>query len=324
MHKVTVIVPIYNVEQYLDRLISSIMHQTYSNIQIILVDDGSPDNSPAIVDRYANIDERILAIHKKNGGVSSARNAGLELADGDYVMFIDGDDYVDEDYVEYFVDLVTTNHAEVGYGKYFRTIGYDMSGEAIQIIDSDKAMEWIYDGVIGVAVWNKIYDMSIIRRNQICFNEGVWYGEGMLFNIEILQYTDMIVVGEKAVYHQSFNPDSAVNSFKLNSNYCGISSMWLQRAIWKDASKNVYNAWRFHKYRYNMTILEGMVRTNNLDRDVYRECVSNIRRGILIPLRYHKGKKIKLKCLAYSVAPYFMANRDAKKYENNVLKSRTT
>ena len=95
MKKISVIVPVYNVEKYLDRCVESIVNQTYKNLEIILVDDGSSDNCPQLCDEWTQRDERIKAVHKQNGGLADARNAGLEIAAGDYVGFIDADDYID-------------------------------------------------------------------------------------------------------------------------------------------------------------------------------------------------------------------------------------
>ena len=98
--KISIIVPIYNIEEYLEKCISSIIKQTYTNLQIILVDDGSPDGSPLICDEYAKKDRRVKVIHKKNGGLVSARKAGLKIAQGEYICFVDGDDFVSNDMLE--------------------------------------------------------------------------------------------------------------------------------------------------------------------------------------------------------------------------------
>ena len=102
---ISIIVPCYNVERYVEQCIRSIMGQSYKNIEIITVDDGSPDNSSQILDKLANEDSRIKVIHKQNAGVSAARNSGLDVATGDYVVFVDGDDYLAPDYVDYMLQL---------------------------------------------------------------------------------------------------------------------------------------------------------------------------------------------------------------------------
>lgn len=110
---VTVIVPIYRVEKYIHRCIDSIINQTYRNLEIILVDDGSPDNCGVICDEYAQVDNRIVVVHKTNGGLSDARNAGLDIMSGDFVTFIDSDDYVALDYVEKLCDVLKDNNADI-------------------------------------------------------------------------------------------------------------------------------------------------------------------------------------------------------------------
>ena len=97
---ISIIVPVYKVEKYLKRCVDSILTQTYQNMEVILVDDGSPDNCGAICDRYKETDNRVVVIHKKNGGLSDARNAGLDIATGEYIMFIDSDDFVEIDMME--------------------------------------------------------------------------------------------------------------------------------------------------------------------------------------------------------------------------------
>ena len=111
--KISVIIPIYNVEKYLKRCVDSVLSQTYKNLEVILVDDGSPDNCPSICDEYAQRDSRVTALHKKNGGLSSARNVALDCLTGDYVTFVDSDDWIAPDYYEYCVRLIEKTQADV-------------------------------------------------------------------------------------------------------------------------------------------------------------------------------------------------------------------
>ena len=110
---VTVIVPIYNCEDKLDRCVNSIQNQTYKNLEIILVNDGSKDKSGAVCDRLAASDDRIIVVHKKNGGVSSARNKGLELAKGEYIQFVDADDFLSEHMTERMVDVMEEQNTQM-------------------------------------------------------------------------------------------------------------------------------------------------------------------------------------------------------------------
>ena len=110
---ISVIVPIYNVEKYLDRCVGSIINQTYKNLEIILVDDGSPDNCPQMCDDYAKKDSRIKVVHKENGGLSDARNAGMKVATGEYVSFIDSDDYISLDFYETLLETIVDNDSDI-------------------------------------------------------------------------------------------------------------------------------------------------------------------------------------------------------------------
>lgn len=313
--KVSVIVPIYNVEKYIGKCVDSIRNQDYHNIEIILVDDGSPDGSPQIIDELALKDGRIKVIHKKNGGVSSARNQGIVAATGEYVMFVDGDDWVDHDYVSYFVNLIEKYGCSIGMSKNNYMLEKTKSVNKSYIVSAEKAIEWIYLGHLFVAVWNKIYKTSLLRKNGVLFNEEIWYGEGMLFNIECLQCVDEVAIGEKAVYHQTYNPDSAMRSFNLESNFCGIRSMELQKAAWKKKSRAIKRAWMYHRYCFNRTIIGGLVDANMVDenREVYEECVRNLRKDILIPLLVERNPRKIMGWLVYFVNPMLMANRGKRK-----------
>ena len=121
MPEISIIVPIYNVEQYLKRCVDSILAQTFKDFELILVDDGSPDSCPFICDEYARIDSRIKVIHKANGGLSDARNAGLEMAMGNYIAFVDSDDWIASDTYEYLYELIKKNKADVVSGSYVLT-----------------------------------------------------------------------------------------------------------------------------------------------------------------------------------------------------------
>ena len=110
---ISVIVPIYKVEKYLDRCVESLINQTYKNLEIILVDDGSPDNSPAMCDNYAKKDSRIKVVHKKNGGLSDASNVGMSVATGEFISFIDSDDYVSDDFFEVLYNTMITEKSDI-------------------------------------------------------------------------------------------------------------------------------------------------------------------------------------------------------------------
>lgn len=307
---VSIVVPIYNVEKYIERCIKSLIMQDYTNIEIIVVDDGSPDNSAEIVDNMALYDSRIILVRKENKGVSSARNIGIDRSNGSYIMFVDGDDWVALNYVSTFLKRIEETKAQIVMNtNYYADSGKEVTtGNAINdisIISNDMAAEYIYNGKIFVAVWNKIYRKSFLDEHSIRFNREIWYGEGMLFNIECLQYTDNVPIIDVALYHQEPNVNSAMRKFNLKNYKCGLRSMEIQRKICLNFSSTVFDAWQLHNYRYNVSIIDGIIRTNSKQKYLseYNKYVKLLRKDIWIILKYEPRIKEKIKCIMYFIVP---------------------
>lgn len=166
---ISVIVPVYKVEKYLPKCIESIINQTHKNIEIILVDDGSPDNCGKICDEYAQRDERIKVVHKENGGLSSARNAGLDIVTGKYISFIDSDDYIAENFIDYMYSVLKKENVDVVQCNYTRNELTNISevNEEILVISSEKAIENLNSAELHgkyVIVCNKLYKYSIYKN----------------------------------------------------------------------------------------------------------------------------------------------------------------
>lgn len=306
---VSIIVPVYNVEKYIDKCVRSLMNQDYHNIEIILVDDGSPDKSGMIIDELKIEDHRIVVVHQKNQGVSSARNAGLSFATGEYITFVDGDDWVDSNYVTYFINLQKKTGCDVVMNKNNYSGNERKSSDNFSVISAEKAIEWIYLGNLFVAVWNKMYKRSVLERCSVKFNKEIWYGEGMLFNVEILQHVTKVAVGEKLVYHQTFNPDSAMRKFNMESNLCGIKSLELQKELWVKVNRDIENAWEYHRYCFNRSIIDGLVRANMIAeyKEIYKTCILNLRKNIFLPLKTENSIKRKIMWCGYFISPRIMA-----------------
>lgn len=172
--KISVIVPIYNVEKYLFKCINSIINQTYTNLEIILVDDGSTDNCGVISDDYSSKDSRIKVIHKENGGLSDARNVGLDVATGDYVSFIDSDDYINKEFYETLKNLIVKYNADIAqcefveiYEDYVKKNNKykPYIDENISIFTNNEALNSLYskNGAITGVVWNKLYKKDLFK-----------------------------------------------------------------------------------------------------------------------------------------------------------------
>lgn len=166
---ISVIVPIYNVEKYLARCVDSIVNQTYKNLEIILVDDGSPDRCPQMCDDYAEKDSRIKVVHKKNGGLSDARNAGMAVATGEYISFIDSDDYVSDDFFECLLDAMNKENsdiAECSVVKFYEDNHFDEFNDDLleKTYDTQDAMSaLIAENPFHQHVWNKLYKTELVK-----------------------------------------------------------------------------------------------------------------------------------------------------------------
>ena len=194
--KISVIVPVYKVEPYLRRCVDSILAQSYTNLEIILVDDGSPDNCPAICDEYAEKDDRVRVIHKLNGGISAARNAGLDVATGAYVTFVDSDDWIDTDHISSlkFV-LESHSHNAISVSDVSKL---NVNNEMIASFKYNNNQSDINQSIFGY-VCNKLYSVELI--NNYRFYVGCKFAEDLIFNSEIFKKSPDYVYTKKATYN---------------------------------------------------------------------------------------------------------------------------
>ena len=210
--KISVIVPIYQLESYLRRCLDSIVTQTYTNLEIILVDDGSTDRSKVICDAYASQDARILVLHREHAGVSAARNAALDMATGEYLGFVDGDDWIEPDMYEYLMRLITNHNADLaqcglfpegaGSARPLFTFSGDttaFSGEA-----GLSAQEW---DKLNFGPCNKLYRAAAC--SNIRFDPTLSIQEDLIFNLQVLAQPSKLVFGAEAKYHYLQRSSSA-------------------------------------------------------------------------------------------------------------------
>ncbi len=224
---VSLILPIYNVENYIQRSIDAAINQTYKNLQIILVDDGSTDNSYSICESYKNVDSRIEVIHKKNGGLSDARNAGLKAVKGDYIFFYDPDDYIELNLIEICVKVCEEKKCDIVVFNYYKE---DEAGNLLFATKfkpleyyTEKANEKL-DYIEEIAVnycktgWNacnRFFRANIIKNNGIIFaNNKVIFAEDLSFALRVALYQKKLVVIKDILYHYPLRKTSIMNSIK--------------------------------------------------------------------------------------------------------------
>lgn len=227
---ISVIVPVFNIDKYISKCIESIMKQTYKNLQIILVDDGSTDTSGEICDRYAKKDIRIQVIHKKNGGLVSARNAGLEAAAGEYVGFVDGDDYIDIGFYEVLLEDMLKNDVDfvhMGYrtenGNSSRACG-NFETEKYQLTENSR-LYFVEEGIFGKSgtfqitpsIWSKLFKREFIQKCYARVPKELSYGEDMFCLSMCMLEGRSMYLHKTAMYHYVNRQGSLMNSAYVSS-----------------------------------------------------------------------------------------------------------
>lgn len=209
MPEISVIVPVYKVEKYIHKCVDSILHQTFSDMEVILVDDGTPDKCGEICDDYAKKDSRVTVVHKENGGLSDARNAGMPLAKGNYIIFIDSDDYIETDMLEYMYQRLVEAKADMAtcglYEVYADRIEQQEEGRDF-VCSGEEAFRCILQGhTIRGEIWNKLIRRSCIE--DLRFPKGKLY-EDIYFTVDMMQRIQTVAVGTKPKYYYLHREDS--------------------------------------------------------------------------------------------------------------------
>ncbi len=251
---VSIIVPIYNAEKNLDRCIESILNQTYREFELLLLDDGSGDSSGGICDRYAALDERIRVIHKANSGVSDTRNQGIALARGEYIQFLDSDDWITSDATGLFLRAAQESGCDMVIADFYRVIGERVSTKGA--IEEDGLMDRrtyavnmmqnpadFYYGVL----WNKFYKRSIIEKYQLKMDSAVSWCEDFMFNLEYIRHVDSVYALNVPVYYYVKTKGSLVSQSSSMKNMIQMKRKVF--AYYNDFYKDVFDEVDYEKRR---------------------------------------------------------------------------
>lgn len=224
---ISIIVPIYNVEKYIKQCVESIIAQTYKDIEIILVDDGSPDNCPEICDDFAKQDSRIKVIHKANGGLVSARKAGLQASEGDYVCFVDGDDWIEPDMYEHIFDSIKLTGADCVITQFYYSYPdkevkseYKLTKELYirREIEKEIFPTMLFDNQyykfgIYPCCWTKVFKRELLEKHLTDTDDRIRMGEDIAFTYPCLMECQTISFIDKPLYHYRSNPHSMTSSY---------------------------------------------------------------------------------------------------------------
>lgn len=280
--KISVIVPIYKVEKYLNRCIESIINQTYTNLEVILVDDGSPDNCPQICDEYAQIDERVKVIHKKNGGLSDARNAGLDIATGDYIVFIDSDDYIELNMIESMMDNMLENDTDLvvcNIRYVFDDREYVKYSKPDRILDKYEAMkEYIKDGIVQAVAWNKLYKKNIIGNMRYKVGKT---NEDEFFTYKVINNSQKIYYNSNAFYNYLQRGSSIMGKYSIK-RLDGVEASYERLNFMKENYPELYveekrNFFNLCIYSYQMILKDKQIDRDKNGRKILYNYIKNLK-----------------------------------------------
>lgn len=292
---ITIVIPIYKVEKYLKKCVESIINQTYKHLEIILVDDGSPDNCPKMCDEYACKDYRIKVIHKENGGLSSARNAGIDIAKGKYITFVDSDDYVTKDYIEYMYTIIKQNNVKMSTCE--TKIIYDEKNilekekdDNIQILSNrDLFYNILFDKRSDVSAYSKLYDIELF--NEIRYPNGVVY-EDTATTYKLIEKCDRIAVGSKECYYYFTRPGSISKVKGFNKNELDyIKNTEEMLDYLKNKYPNLEEAINRYDLYSNFRILRLLIFTKPRNKEMEKQTFNKIKENRKVVFKYKDTPK---------------------------------
>ena len=293
--KVTVIVSVYNGEQYLKDCLDSIKNQDYENIEVFIIDDGSNDNSASIISAYSS-DPRFYIINQNNCGVSKARNNGIKKSSGDYICFVDQDDILSPHYISYLLNLCENNNAEISLTPR-ADVFFDKPKEAdylkltSHVITGLSAMENMLYHKYVIAPWNKMISRDLILSNGIWFQEPYFNGEGFAFSIECFQAAKKVVVGNQKIYHYRVgDPNTGASVYKEKYVRSSIDAQKYILSTIKSRDSKIIKAWSFSNWHthcdcFNIFIGCGAKKKNlDLYRDIKKVCRAGSFKNMFAPV----------------------------------------
>lgn len=278
---ISVIVPVYNAQDYLERCVKSILMQVYEKFEILLIDDGSTDRSGIICDEFSRENDFIRVLHQKNAGVSNARNIGLKNAKGEYVTFIDADDYISESYLSNLIAQMTPLGLVISRVYERQNNWLDVG---IKELNKEEAQQLVFfnNGIQGFP-FAKLFDLKLIREKKILFDESIAICEDMLFLTQYLTYTKgRIVCISEQDYFYTDNPHSALNGRFIKESQ--FNKMWLgefeafeKAERYLMSSPRALRACQLRKAKAAVTTLRTMEANNYQDQRLYNKLIKYAR-----------------------------------------------
>lgn len=309
--KVSIIVPIYNAEKYLSICLDSILGQTYTNLEIILVNDGSSDGSSKVLKQYAGKDNRIKIITQHNQGVSTARNNGIKACSGEWICFADADDILQPDYVEYLLSLAKDNDTDIALTtEMFSTFGGRQTlNDNVKVVSGEQAAIDILYYHIPIGVYCKIFKRSFLAQD-VRFFPNVYIGEGFNFNVKTFLKTDRVTIGKRKIYcYRRDNSQSAMTKFSIDKCKMALKAIDIIRDNLIIKSQKLIDACRFAYWHTSGDMYNWMVlaKVQNEYPEMYHQCYRTLRsyahRAVIAPL----NNKERFRAMVQLIHPRILA-----------------
>lgn len=310
---ITIIVSIYNGEQYLRECIESIINQDYEKLEIILVNDGSNDNSLGIINEYKKKDNRIIIINKKNSGVSISRNNAIDIAKGKYICFIDQDDIISKNYVSYYYYLIKKNNCEIATTpqplKFFGDIKENkkIKDEVSVITGEEATINMLYHKFV-IAPWNKMISKDLIDKYNIRFEPTFFCGEGFAFSIECFVNAKMVALGNKKVYYYRIgDPNTGASKYSEYTINSSIKAqMYIKDLLKTEKEKNAWYFSNWHTYCDCFNIMVGC-KAKDKNPDLYLKLKDYCKRNAFVANKAPIVFQQKLRGVMFNINPYLAA-----------------
>lgn len=270
---ISVIIPVYNVEKYLKRCLDSVINQTYKNLEIILVDDGSTDDSGKMCDEYAKKDKRIKIVHKKNGGLSSARNCGIEKAKGEFLTFVDSDDEITANYVRFLFELIREFDVKMSIASYsvvteHRVIDYSRGRKALTLTTEETLRRMLVEDGFTVSACSKMYSSDLFAKIRYPDSETF---EDNATTHKLILMCSKIAYGDKSIYKYYIRKGSLTTKEFSTDRMDYISSVDEAMAEIMDVFSGLRNECEARRVRARLSVLKSMLVSPELNAEMEKE-----------------------------------------------------
>lgn len=303
---ISIIVPVYNAQKFLNRCVDSLISQTYENIEIILVNDGSKDDSGAICDSFAQKDSRVKVIHKENGGVSSARNLGLDTATGEYIAFVDADDYVDKDMYKKLYDNAVSTGSDISMCSYAledkegNIIDKSNNSELFEFTRSEMVKHMLMQKLYTCSPWNKLLKADTI--NNIRFDTHVLHNEDLLFIYQAMKNCNKAVFMDKPLYFYCYNENSAARVSYSDKNTTMLIAQDFVLSDIGEAMPDIYDVALTEYVKTMIFNLTAIAKGNYKNKEYIRKLKKAVRQNLSFFWKSYVAKGYKIYALVISVS----------------------